>query len=125
MSYHLRLNKALSYCGIVTATQKRPDVFVEDEATAALVLDTGYFKLVGEIEAQPGKEEEKEQEQNKTLEEMTVPELETFASYKGVSLKGITKKADMIAKLKEELGAEETENEVYYGSPTMTDLQEH
>ena len=53
---------------------------------------------------------------------MTVPELETFAAYKNISLKGISKKADIIAKLKDELG-EETENEVDYGSPTMTELQ--
>ncbi len=59
----------------------------------------------------------------KTLEGMTVPEIETFAAYKGVSLKGLTKKADMIVKLREELGAAETENEVDYGSPTMTELQ--
>ena len=54
---------------------------------------------------------------------MTVPELETFAAYKGISLKGISKKADIIAKLKMELDEKETENEVDYGSPTMTELQ--
>ncbi|EJW90352.1 hypothetical protein EVA_21540, partial [gut metagenome] len=58
----------------------------------------------------------------KTLEEMTVSELETFATYKGVSLKGISKKADIIKKLREELSVEETENEVDYGSPTMVGL---
>ncbi len=60
----------------------------------------------------------------KTLEGMTVPELETFATCKGISLKGIARKADMITRLKEALPEKETENEVDYGSPTMLDLQE-
>lgn len=122
MSYHLRLVKGLSYCGVVKATKKNPDVFVEDKATADKAVATGYFRLVEDGEettAQPP-----EPEKGKTLDEMTVPELETYAAYKGVSLKGISKKADIIAKLKEELGTEETENEVDYGSPTMTELQE-
>ncbi len=121
MSYHLKLIKALSYCGVVTATSQRPDVVVEDKATADAAVATGYFKLV---EAEETPEETGEKEPGKKLEEMTVPELETYAAYKGVSLKGISKKADIIEKLKEELGAEETSNEVDYGSPTMAEMQE-
>ncbi len=128
--YHLKLIKALSFTGIVTATKKNPDVFVEDKATADAAVATGYFKLIEEAEEPPEGGEEKEpgegggdKEPGKKLEEMTVPELETFAAYKGISLRGISKKADIIAKLKEELGAAETENEVDYGSPTMTELQ--
>lgn len=119
--YHLKLMKALSFTGIVTATKKNPDVFVEDKATADAAVATGYFKLIEEAEEPTEGGEDKEP--GKKLEEMTVPELETFAAYKGISLKGISKKADIIAKLKEELGAAETENEVDYGSPTMTELQ--
>lgn len=129
--YHLKLMKALSYCGVVEATKKNPDVFVEDKATADAAVATGYFKLIEEAEEPPEGGEEKEpgegrgdKEPGKKLEEMTVPELETFAAYKGISLKGISKKADIIAKLKAELGEAETENEVDYGSPTMTELQE-
>ena len=128
--YHLKLVKALSFTGIVTATKKNPDVFVEDKAIADAAVATGYFKLIEEAEEPPEGGEEKEpgegggdKEPGKKLEEMTVPELETFAAYKGISLKGISKKADIIAKLKAELGAAETENEVDYGSPTMTELQ--
>lgn len=120
--YHLKLIKSLSYTGVVMATKKNPDVLVEDKTTADAAVATGYFKLVEGEEETP--EDGEEKEPGKTLEEMTVSELETFAAYKGVSLKGITKKADIIAKLKTELGEEETENEVDYGSPTMTDLQE-
>ena len=128
--YHLKLMKALSFTGIVTATKKNPDVFLEDKATADAAVATGYFKLIEEAEEPPEGGEEKEpgegrvdKEPGKKLEEMTVPELETFAAYKGISLKGISKKADIIAKLKAELGEAETENEVDYGSPTMTELQ--
>lgn len=128
--YHLKLVKALSFTGIVTATKKNPDVFVEDKATADAAVATGYFKLIEEAEEPTEGGEDKEpgeggvdKEPGKKLEEMTVPELETFAAYNGISLKGISKKADIIAKLKEELGVAETENEVDYSSPTMTELQ--
>ena len=123
--YHLKLVKALSFTGIVTATKKNPDVFVEDKATADAAVATGYFKLIEEAEEPTEGGEDKEPGEGGVDKEpgMTVPELETFAAYNGISLKGISKKADIIAKLKEELGVAETENEVDYGSPTMTELQ--
>ncbi len=122
MRYHLKLIKGLSYYGVVTATQKYPDVFTYDKNIADKAIETGYFKFIcEEVEPFYGADEEKK---GKVLKDMTVSELETFAAYKGVSLKGITKKGDIIAKLREELGDEETENEVDYGSPTIVDLQE-
>lgn len=121
--YHLKLVKALSFTGIVTATKKNPDISVEDKAIADAAVATGYFKLVEDDGEEKEGDDGKEKEPRKTLEEMTVPELETFATYHDISLKGITKKADIIAKLKVELGEEETENEVDYGSPVMADLQ--
>ncbi len=126
MIYHLRLCKALSYCGVVEATKKNPDVFVEDKATADEAVATGYFKLVEEeADHEPPKDPAppKDPEPGKTLDEMTVPELETYAAYKGVSLKGVRGKENILAKLTEELG--ETEGEVDYGSPTMTELQDN
>ena len=125
MSYHLKFVKAASYYGCggkVQATRQKPDLILEDKAVVDKALATGYFKLLEETEVPP--EHNDEPQSGKTLEEMTVSELETFATYKGVSLKGVKGKENMIAKLKEELGAEETENEVDYGSPTMTELQE-
>lgn len=118
--YHLRLKKALSYRGVVSATRENPDVLVEDRAAADAAIASGYFLLVDGAPTEP----EPESEPGKTLDEMTVAELETFATYHGISLKGIRGKDNMIAKLKEELGAEETENEVDYGSPIMVGLQE-
>ena len=127
--YHLKLVKAISYTGVVEATKQHPDVFVEDKATADAAVASGYFEIVkdGEEEtdgAVDGAQDGKEAVPGKALEKMTASELETFAAYKGVSLKGITKKADMIAKLKEELGEEETDGAVDSGSPTMQELME-
>lgn len=132
--YHLRLIKALSYSGIVTATKRKPDVYAEDKATAEKAVATGYFQLVEaseEIPAEEPKEKkpeelkgEKPAEQNgKALEEMTMAELETYAAYHNVSLKGIRSKAAALAKIKETLKPAEPENEVDYGSPTMQELQ--
>ena len=139
--YHLKLIKGLSYSGIIEATKQHPDVFVENKATADAAVATGYFQLInterepedekgnGEMQPNGGRDngqepDGKEEQRKKKLEEMTVPELETFAAYKGISLKGVSKKADIIAKLKAELNTVETENEVDYGSPTMTELQQ-
>lgn len=125
MSYRLKFVKGASYYGFggqVQATQQKPDLILEDKEIVDKAIATGYFQLIEKIEATP--EHNDELQSGKALEDMTVSELETFATYKGVSLKGVKGKDNMIAKLKEELGAQETENEVYYGSPTMTELQE-
>ncbi len=119
--FHLKLVKALSYSGVVEATKKKPDVFVEDQAIANKAVATGYFQI---IEDDEGLEVTPEEKPGKTLEEMTMAELETYAAYHNVSLKGIRVKAAAVEKIKETLGLEETENEVDYGSPTMQELQD-
>lgn len=65
-----------------------------------------------------------EQPKGKTLDEMSRAELETFATYKNVAVKGLSKKADIVAKLREVLGPEETSGIIEYGSPTMAELQQ-
>ena len=65
-----------------------------------------------------------EQPKGKTLDEMSRAELETFATYKNVSVKGLPRKADIVAKLREVLGSEETSGVIEYGSPTMAELQQ-
>lgn len=143
MSYHLKLAKGLSYCGIVTATKAKPDVYVDDKAIADKAVATGYFKLVedgdtgsenagGETSGDDipdgivgdDDEDEDHSTDGKTIDKMTVPELETFATYKGVSLKGIRGKDNIIAKLREELGEEAISGIIEYGSPTMVELQD-
>ena len=58
------------------------------------------------------------------LDSMTVSQLETYAAYKDISIKGLSRKADIIAKISAEtgIGAEEALTDV--GSPTMQELQE-
>ena len=140
--YKIKLIKGLSYTTkvngtIVSATREKPFLELED-AEAEELLKSGYFET---CEAGPFTLEDAEAEENtgvidmneepepaytgKTLEEMNVSELETFATYKNVSLKGIKKKDDIIKKLREELPAEELEGIISYGSPTMTELQDN
>lgn len=120
--YHLKLIKGLSYKGIVEATKTKPDVYTADKATADEAVASGYFRL---LENESEERSDSAAEVNgKVISEMNVSELETFASYKGISLKGITKKADIIAKIREKISDEELEGEIEYGSPTMTELQD-
>lgn len=162
--FHIRLIKARSYSGVVSATREKPDVYLNDEATAIAAVATGYFELVksgGVLESAitltddvpPGALEPNENgtynmydengnitgtisqeeyeatenidtvKQGKTLDEMNKSELETFATYKDVDIKGAKTKADIITKLREALPPEELEGEIVYGSPTMTELQ--
>ena len=58
MSYHLKLCKALSYTGVVSADKKNPDVFVEDKTIADTAVATGYFRLVENSEESTAKEPE-------------------------------------------------------------------
>ena len=134
--YHLKLTKALSYTGIVKATKKTPDVFVEDKATADAAVATGYFTLVEETAGEADGNAEGNGEEQQTahldkaqLEEMTVPQLKELANDMGISTVGFNRKSDYvdaIAAVEVVPGPEEDENEVDYGegSPTMVELQQ-
>lgn len=142
--YKLRLITGLSYAvctanGLVTATNENPVIEVDDD-TASSLLEGNRFAVVsadsdtvlegdGEGETLPSFIGDTERVcepayGGKTLEEMNTSELETFATYKNVSLKGIRRKDAMIKKLREELPAEELEGIIEYGSPTMVELQD-
>ena len=126
----LKLIKGLSYTGWVNATKKNPYVTVEDEAIAEKAVASGYFEIVSSVPAQEPAEAAEAAEPEpayggKTLAEMTKSEIETFATYKNVSLKGITKKTAMIAALKKALPDEDLSGEIKYGSPTIVELQDN
>ena len=144
--YHLKLIKGLSYTGKVKATANRPHAYVDDKADADYLVSTGYFKLVEDntltVEEAVGEPLPEITEDNindekvcdpqstedngfKPLDEMNISELETFATYKGISLKGIRKKDDIIKKLREELPEKELEGIIVYGSPTMVELEDN
>jgi len=129
--YHLRLIKALSYIGVINAEKDNPDVYTDDKDIAEKAIATGYFKMIDDEVSDDIKIDDEvsddikevSEDPEKTLEKMNVSELQTFAAYNNISLKGVTKKADIISKLKAELDIEETDG-IDYGSPTVTELQE-
>lgn len=132
--YHLKLIKGLSYCGIIEATKKKPDVFIEDKAIADTAVATGYFKL---IEGTEKMLESKEAPFIQTkyfneieLTEMKFDDLKQLAAEIGIDTKGFKSKADYIkaiATVKDITNSEldKEDNEVNYGeeSFTMIDLQ--
>ena len=130
--YHLRLIKALSYTGLVSATQKNPDTFTEDKAIADGAVASGYFTLI-EDEAEEEQQEAKYHFNKAQLDEMKFDDLKKLAADMGIDITGIKKMADLvdaIAAVEVEPGESvDDENEVDYGedagSPTMIELQEH
>lgn len=117
--YHLRLCKALSYTGVVSATKKEPDVFTEDKAIADKALASGYFLLVeggqtATIKGHLSKEQ---------LEGMKVGDLKKLAADMGIDTSSIEKKEELVEAISaEEVEAPaEEENEVdYEGLSEMT-----
>ena len=134
--YHLKLMKSLSYTGVVTATKKNPDVFVEDKATADAAVATGYFKLVGEVEKTLEKAADtsavtKGHLGETDLSNMKLDDLKRLAADMGVDTKGLKSKADYAKAIAavEVMPDSESDgevNEIDYGegSPTMVELQE-
>ena len=128
--------RSYMYKGYVFKNGYATDV---DEADVAHLLNTGCFELKGgkktiekaETDLDDALDEtsaetdlDDAQYGGKLLEDMNKSELETFATYKNVDIKGAKTKNDIIKKLRESLPAEELEGEIYYGSPTMVELQE-
>lgn len=129
--YHLRLCKALSYTGIVSATKEKPDVFVEDKAIADKAIASGYFELVEtKTQIEPDTPANASIDRNQ-LEEMKVDDLKRLAEDMGLDISDLKKKADLI----EAIAAEEVKVPAEYsdegeadfgegeGSPTMIELQ--
>lgn len=97
--FKLRLIKALSFHGIVTATVQNPIVETQDEAVMKKAVATGYFELIEHTaDATDGVIEQK----NTAFEKMTEKELALYAQEHGIDLTGLAKKADKLAKILEE-----------------------
>lgn len=92
--YHLRLTKALSYCGAVNATRNKPDVFIEDKATADAAVASGYFQLIGEGDGSTGQTITSHLDREQ-LEGMKADDLKRLAEDMGIETKGL-KKAQII-----------------------------
>ena len=128
MQYHIRLRKARSYAGIVSATEKNPDVYVDDKETADAAVATGYFELIANKEpdthtSAPGTLDAEQ------LSTMTTDNLKRLAADMGIDTTGLKKKADIIAAIiavevtpGEEIEAEaENDNEADYGDDGKED----
>ncbi len=103
MAYHLKLTKGRSYYGLggkLKATSKQPDVFTEDKATADAAVASGYFTLVGGDAAVDVKFEDITPEQ---IDTMKVDALKRIASQLNIDIKGLTKKDEIAAAIKEAL----------------------
>lgn len=126
--YHLRLIKALSYSGVVSATRKHPDVYTKDKAIADAAVATGYFAIVAELEATPSGPTIKPPadaelpEPDGTegiipdyeeLSRQTKAELTAYAQARGISIDGCKTKADILEAISAACG----------GSYTMMELQ--
>nr|DAL85267.1 MAG TPA: endoplasmic reticulum chaperone [Caudoviricetes sp.] len=95
--YKLKLKKALSYTGIVSATKEKPYVTVEDEATVNAAVASGFFEIVEVTETEKPK---------KTvtgtvgkLDVMTVPQLKEYAKTNNIDLTGASKKEEILERI--------------------------
>ncbi len=120
----LRLTHGLSHSnGYVSATWKNPIVTVEDEAAARYCVDSGFFEIVGdEIPKQPAGDgtdkpndppadtgSNSEDDADTDVDEMdgmTVNQLKVYAETVGIDLGKATKKAEIIAIIREKEAAE-------------------
>jgi hypothetical protein len=96
MRYHLKLQKGLSYCGVVSATKQKPDVVTEDSAVADAAVTTGYFVLVDTEETADESHGRTGYLDSLQLESMKVEELKALAMQMGLETKGMKAKKDYI-----------------------------
>lgn len=99
--YHLKLCRGISYCnasGTVKATRKKPDIFIEDKATADAAVASGFFTLIGEVDAPtfPPPGEVLGHLDREQLESMTISDLKKLAADMDVDIKGCKDKTAII-----------------------------
>lgn len=97
--YHIRLIKSQSYKGVVAATKAKPDVYLEDKATADIAVASGFFKFVED----DCTEQDSKAADDTELEKMTKAELISYAESKCISLEGRSTKSQILEAIKEAL----------------------
>lgn len=113
--YHVKLVKAHSYTGIISATKENPDVFAEDRAIAEAAVATGYFELVGKVEQRPGQGIRTESLDREQLEKMKREELKKLAEELEIDTDGFKKNSDYVDAIVAAEVTTETENEADFG----------
>lgn len=112
MMHHLKLIKALSYCGVVSATIAHPDVLVDDEEKYKIAMASGYFEEVQGVEESdekqiPDQEEiilddfQREPDAATSIDGMTIDELRAYATVNGIDLGKAKNKDAILAMIKE------------------------
>lgn len=94
----LKLKKALSYTGIVSATKEKPYVTVEDEATANAAVASGFFEVV-ELNAAEEPPKGTLTGTITKLDAMTVPQLKEYAKTNNIDLEGASKKEEILERI--------------------------
>lgn len=134
--YKIRLIKGASYTdGRITATKAKPEVLVDDLATAEHYQKTGFFATVGEEapgaghiaedddlfgdfagdEDESGDDVEDETKASllTTLGLMNVNDLKAYAKQRGIDISGITKKDELVEHIAtEQLKADEARKQL-------------
>ena len=110
--HHLRLIKALSYSGAVSATKDRPDVFVEDEKRYQMAMESGYFEEITDVpketvepdgeheESEFSMDDEEPEAPADALSDMNATELKAYAALNGIDISGLKKKEDILGAIK-------------------------
>lgn len=125
--YHLKLIKGMSYTnGIISATQKEPDVYTEDKAIVDIAVKSGYFVLLNTKNNNESLEGENNKEtthlDKAQLEKMTISDLKKLAVDMGIDITGFRYKVDYVTAIaaqeivfNEENNDEAPEGEIDYG----------
>lgn len=97
--YHIKLCKARSFSGVVSATASCPDVYIEDETTANAAIQTGYFRLVEILNDEHAESRDAAPTAHLAPDQLaglTVDKLKQLAADMGVDISKAIKKAEII-----------------------------
>lgn len=94
----LKLKKALSYTGIVSATKEKPYVTVEDEATANAAVASGFFEIV-ELNAAEEKPTGPATGAITKLDAMSIKQLKEYAKANDIDITGASKKEEILGRI--------------------------
>lgn len=89
----LKINSAVVICGRVCVANEEVSV---DAKIADRLIERGVATMIG-------KESDEAKNTNDDFDSMTVDELKEYAAEAGIDLAGVTKKADILTKLRGEM----------------------
>lgn len=97
--YQLKLCRGRSYTGLgISATAGNPIVELESKGLVDALVAGGYFTLEGEIPHANSPNVD-----DKPVDKMTEKELDAYAAENGIDLTGLSKKAEKLSKIQQEI----------------------